>query len=94
MEQYYVVRGENSGVFFGQITEHCGREVTMRNVRRLWSWEGATDCIQLGAEGVKSPDRCRFTMYAQELVILDAIEIHTCPEAARESLAGVAVWKI
>lgn len=93
-EQNYIVRGQNSGVFFGQIKERNGREVTMTHCRRLYYWEGATECIQLSMEGVKYPEKCKITMYADELIILDATEIHSCTEAAARNLAEVGVWKI
>lgn len=34
--QYYIVRGDRSGVFFGQVTAQKGQEVELRNVRKLW----------------------------------------------------------
>ena len=38
---YYIVRGDRSGVFFGKIEERNGQEVKMKEVRRLWYWDGA-----------------------------------------------------
>lgn len=34
MEQYYIIRTESAGVFFGNIKERNGSEVTLTNVRR------------------------------------------------------------
>lgn len=34
-KEFYIVRGDRSGVFFGNIKERNGQEVTMTNVRRL-----------------------------------------------------------
>ena len=92
--QTYIVRGDRSGVFFGEIAERNGREVTMRNVRRLWRWRGATECCQLAAEGVNDPRNCRFTLFVDEIVVLDAIEIHPCADAAAASLREVEAWKM
>lgn len=39
--QDYIVRCDRAGVFFGKIKERNGSEVTMTEVRKLWSWEGA-----------------------------------------------------
>lgn len=41
MDQYYIVRGDRSGVFFGQVAARNGQEVELRNVRKLWYWDGA-----------------------------------------------------
>lgn len=34
-QEYYIIRGDRSGVFFGQITERHDREVTLTNCRRV-----------------------------------------------------------
>lgn len=88
-----VVRGDRSGVFFGTLAAHNGQEVRLTNVRRLWYWSGAASDFQLAAEGVKSPERCKFTIVIDELVVLDAIEILPCTEQAIISLSSVPVWK-
>lgn len=92
-EKYYIVRGEKSGVFAGNIIERNGREVLMKNVRRLWYWEGANSISQLAEDGTVSPTRCRFSMTVNEVLVLDAIEIDTCSEKAERSIKEVAVWK-
>ena len=38
--QDYIVRCDRAGVFFGKIKERNGSEVTMTEVRKLWSWDG------------------------------------------------------
>ena len=45
MNQKYIVRCDRSGVFFGEIEKREGREVTMRNVRCLWYWNGAASLV-------------------------------------------------
>ena len=92
-KQRYIIRGDRSGVFFGEIADRNGREVTIRNCRRLWYWAGANSLSQLAAEGVRNPSRCRFTVTVDELTVLDAIELIPCTEAACASIDGVPVWK-
>ena len=93
-EQKYIVRGDRSGVFFGEIAARNGREVTIHNSRRLWYWDGAASLSQLAAEGVKNPENCKFTVTVAELVVLDAIEIIPCTETACASINGVREWKL
>ena len=93
-QKYYIVRAHGAGVFFGQIKSRTGSEVTMTNVRRLYYWEGATDCSQLAAEGVKKPDECKFTMTVDEIVLIDVVEIQPCTANAVVSLKGVKEWKV
>ena len=94
MEDYYIVRARGAGVFFGNIRERVGQEVTMTNARRIYYWSGATELCQLAAEGVKKPDECKFTMIVDEVILLDVVEIQKCTSTSEESLKGVKVWKI
>lgn len=47
MDKYYIVRGDRSGVFFGQVAARNGQEVELRAVRKLWYWSGACAVEQL-----------------------------------------------
>jgi hypothetical protein len=89
----YIIRGDRSGVFYGEIVERNGREVTIKDCRRLWYWSGAASLSQMALEGVKSPRDCKFTVTVPELVVLDAIELIACSETAAKSIEGVPVWK-
>lgn len=92
-ETYYIVRGDRSGVFFGNIAKREGKEVTMRNVRRLWYWDGAASISQLAQEGTRSPENCKFTLIVDEAIILDCIEIDKCTSKAVQSISGVKAWR-
>ena len=90
----YLVRGRDSGVFFGEIKERNGQEVTMTNARRIWYWEGAASLSQLAKEGTKQPSKCKFTVPVDEMIVLDAIEIDACTEEAVNSIEAVQPWRV
>ena len=92
-KKYFIVRGDRSGVFAGNIKKREGREVTMTNVRRLWYWDGACSISQLAKDGTAAPQNCRFTVSVDELLILDAIEIILCTKKAEKSIKEVKEWK-
>ena len=93
MEGYFIVRGDRSGVFAGNIKERNGSEVTMTNVRRLWYWNGACSISQLAQEGTESKE-CKFSVPVDEILILDAIEIDKCSNVAELAIKGIREWKI
>lgn len=93
MNQKYIIRGDRSGVFYGEIAERNDREVKIRNARRLWYWDGAASISQLALEGVNAPQNCKFTVTVDEITILDAIELIPCTEVAMKRIDGVKVWK-
>lgn len=89
-----IVRGDRSGVFFGNLKERNGQEVTLTDCRRLWYWSGAASISQIAAEGVKNPGECKFTMSVSKIIILDAIEIIPCTEEAIQNINSVKAWKL
>ena len=92
--KYVIVRGDRSGVFAGTLESQDGRTVVLRGVRRLWRWYGATECLQIATEGVKEPGRCRFTLTADSITLLDAIEVIPTTAAAEANIKAVPVWKM
>lgn len=88
-----IIRGDRSGVFFGELKERTGREVTLVNCRRLWQWHGANSISELAVNGTGSPGECKFTVTVDEITILDAIEVIPCTDKAIQSIEGVRVWK-
>ena len=66
----------------------------MKNARRLWFWDGATECFQISADGVKRPENCKFTIYVDDIEILGAIEVIPATEQAVKVIEGVDVWKM
>lgn len=93
MNEKVLVRGDRSGVFFGTLAAKEGSEVTLKNCRRIWYWNGAASLSQLALEGAKKPEECKFTVTVPEMVILDAIEIIPCSPEAILNIEGVKVWK-
>lgn len=89
-----IIRCNRAGVFFGTVARLEGQEAELHDARRLWHWCGATECLQLAAEGVKRPDNCNFTVTVPLMVVTDAIEVTPCSDAAIRSIEGVPVWKI
>lgn len=89
-----IIRGDRSGVFFGTLAEHTGREVKLTECRRLWYWSGAASLSQLAVDGVKNPNNCKFTVTVPEIVILDAIEIIPCTEEAIKVITSTREWRI
>lgn len=48
-----LVRGVQSGVYFGELVSQDKQEVEMKNVRNLWRWNGANTLLDLAENGAK-----------------------------------------
>lgn len=92
-EQYYIIRADRAGVFFGHIKERRGDEADLTDVRRIWYWDGACSLSQLATEGTKNPKACKFTVTVPEMTVLGVIEVIPCTEAAVASIMAVKEWK-
>ena len=91
-EEYFIVRTYSAGVFAGGIVKREGKEVVMKNARRLWYWSGAASLSQLAMEGIQDPKNCKFPCEVEQIILTEAIEILTCTEKAKKSIAEVIVW--
>ncbi len=91
--RHVIVRTYSAGVFAGYLESKNGKEVVLRNVRRLWYWSGAASLSQLAAEGTAKPKECKFPLAVDRIEVTEAIEIIDTTAKAKKSLDGVAVWE-
>lgn len=49
-----LVRGLQSGVYFGELVSQDKQEVEMKNVRNLWRWSGANTLLDLAENGAQT----------------------------------------
>ncbi len=91
--KYVIVRTYSAGVFAGELEARNGKEVILRNVRRLWYWDGAASLSQLAMEGTSKPDNCKFPCEVDRIELLEAIEILDVTDKAKASIKSVKIWK-
>jgi hypothetical protein len=86
-----VIRCYASGVHYGTVAGHEGRQVTLTTARRLWAWDAGKDKT-LGLNGValyglnKDRGRVKCDPAVPLIVLLDAIEIIPAADAAQASI--------
>lgn len=93
-EQYYIVRCDRAGVFFGRILFRDGTEAGLADARRIWYWDGAASLSQLAIDGVSRPQNCKFSVVVPDMIVLGVIEIIPCTPKAVKSIMEVPVWKV
>jgi hypothetical protein len=87
-----IVRTYSAGCFAGELEHRDGKEVTLRNARRLWYWAGAATLSQLAQSGTSAPEKCKFPEAVDRIVLTEAIEIIDMTPAAVESIRVVKPW--
>ena len=90
---YVIVRTYSAGCFAGTLVSRKGKEVEMKDARRLWYWKGAASLSQLAVDGTSWPGECKFPCEVPSITLTEAIEIIPTTEAARASIASVKPWK-
>ena len=83
--EYKIVRTYSAGVFAGYVEKKDGMEVTLRNARRIWYWDGAASLSQLAEEGTSKPENCKFPAEVYRVVLTQVIEILDVSEKAKKS---------
>ena len=91
--QYVICRTYSAGVFAGTLVSRKGQEVTLKQARRLWYWDGAASLSQLAMEGVTAPEKCKFPIEVTSVTLLQAIELLPVTKQARASISQVPIWK-
>jgi len=92
-ENYFIVRTDRAGVFFGQIKEKTETSITMTNVRKIHYWDGAGAVEQISQDGVKQSSS-RLTVVVPKMEIDKWIQIIECTDKATENLKGCKEWKL
>lgn len=89
-----VVRGYQSGVFFGTLVDRNGQEVELKECRNIWSWEGAANLNQIAVDGIARLDRSRISMAVNSIILTDICEIIPLSDKAIKNLEGAEAWKV
>lgn len=86
---FVVVRTYSAGVHVGTLSQRDGKEVTLTDARRIWSWNSANTLHEIANGGVGKGSKVSETV--PSVVLTEAIEIIGASEAARANLMA-AGW--
>ena len=98
MDKFYVgrkviIRTYSAGVHFGEVVEKEGKEIILKNARRLWYWKTSNNGISLSEvanEGLHSDSK---VCQAVENIWLEAIEIIPCSPNAIKNIEAQNEYK-
>ena len=88
-----LIRSKNAGIHVGELISKTGSEVVLKNSRRLWYWDGANSISQIALSGVTKPEKCKFSVTVQRIIILGVCEIINCTKEAVLNINEVKTWK-
>jgi len=88
-----IIRTYSAGVHAGYLVSRTGKEVELKNSRRIWYWDGAASLSQMAVDGVSNPENCKFSVVLPKIILTEAIEILSCTEKAKICIEGVPEWR-
>lgn len=88
-----IIRTYASGVHFGELVAQSGRQVELKNARRLWRWDAAPHGISLSEVAKYGPagSRSKICSVVDEMSILDGLEVIPCTDEAIKVIEGAEV---
>lgn len=89
--KYAVVRTYSAGVHIGTIASQNGKEISLTNARRLWSWKGAFTLSEIATKGPGNGSK--LSVEVPEISLTEAIEIIPTTEAAQTVIAGIPSYE-
>ena len=90
--EYCMVRTYSAGVFAGYVESRQGKEIVLRQARRIWYWDGAASLSELATRGTSNPDKCKFPREVDKVILTEVIEIIPITAQAQQSIQEVSVW--
>ena len=88
-QQQVIVRTYSAGVHYGTLVSLDGKEITLTNARRIWSWKGANTLHEIALRGVAHGSR--ISERVSQITLTEAIEVIACDAAGVASLEA-ATW--
>jgi hypothetical protein len=71
---FVLIRTYSAGVHFGTLLERNGKEVVLKDARRLWSWSGALSLSEIAMNGV-TISASKISVPIDEIILTEAVEI-------------------
>ena len=89
-----IIRTYASGVHYGEIVAQNGRQIELKNARRLWRWDVAPHGVSLSELAVHGPvgARTKVCCVVDQMSILDGLEIIPCTAAAAAVIEAAKVY--
>lgn len=88
-----IFRSYSSGVHFGELSEKDGKEVIIKNARRLWYWKTTNKGISLSEVALSGLAKDSKVCAPVDAIWLEAIEIIPCTKEAIKSIEGADEYK-
>lgn len=84
---FVIVRTFSAGVHTGFLVSMDGRQVELREARRIWRWSGANTLNEVSLRGCNN-SYTRISEAVERIILTEAIEVICCTPEAENNLRG------
>lgn len=85
--KFVIVRTYSAGVHYGTVEMHEGKEVVLKDARRLWKWSGALSLSDIAANGLNE-NGSKISEKVDSIFLSEAIELILVKPAIKKMLMG------
>ncbi len=89
---YVIIRTFSAGAHAGYLVKRNGKEVELKNSRRLWYWDGAFTLSKLALHGTSKQQSCKFSCVIPKIELIECIEVIYCAKEGQNSIEGVCEY--
>jgi hypothetical protein len=89
-----IIRTYASGVHYGELVSQNGRQIELKNARRLWRWDVAPHGISLSEVATYGPvgSRSKICCAVEQMTVLDGLEVIPCTFQAAKVIDDAPVY--
>lgn len=88
-----IIRTFSAGVHYGELVEKDGKEVILKNARRLWYWKTTNKGISLSEVANEGLAKDSKVCAAVDAIWLEAVEIIPCTKESIKNIEAQDVYK-
>lgn len=87
-----IIRTFSAGVHYGELAEKDGKEIILKNARRLWYWKTTNKGISLSEVANNGLAKDSKVCAPVDAIWLEAVEIIPCTKEAIKNIEGQDVY--
>lgn len=87
-----IARINRAGVFHGVLDYWDDDIIRLKDVRRIYRWQGALSVTDMAANGISNSSKVTHPCGEVEFMSREVIEVNECSDTASEKIEGIREW--
>lgn len=92
IDKKVIARINRAGVFYGVLDYWDDGIIRLKDVRRIYRWQGALSVTDMAANGISNASKVTHPCSEVEFVSREVIEVNECSDIAGKKIEGIKTW--